>query len=118
MKLLSTCSWCKESFRTQSQLYNHVRRVHQTMVKVKFLNGEVKEIEKQSDEIFVCDCSKVFKHPGSLHNHAKQCVGVQLNDNRELAISLSRSGNSMNEYMTPESEKLGDSIGIWFLSLY
>jgi len=49
---LFTCSICKDIFRNHSDLKNHVRRDHQSSVKVKFQNGDVVEIKRAEDNTF------------------------------------------------------------------
>lgn len=57
----------------RTTLKNHVRREHQSLVKVKSKNGGVAEVEKGIDGAFKCQCSKTFKLPMSLQTHAKEC---------------------------------------------
>jgi len=70
---LFTCSICKDIFRNHSDLKNHVRRDHQSSVKIKFQNGDVVEIKRAEDNTFKCRCERRFKLPTSLHRHAKNC---------------------------------------------
>jgi len=112
MSRLLTCSICKTLLRTQSQLYNHVRRVHQTTVKVKFQSGEIKEISRQVDGTFICICGKVFKHPGSLHGHAKRCSSTTLNEDIELCDTVeSYSMESESENEIRGLENPNDCLG-------
>jgi Zinc finger, C2H2 type len=70
---LFTCVVCKDIFRNRTDLKNHVRRDHQSAVKVKFQNGGVTEVKRAEDNTFKCKCGKSFKLPDSLRRHAKGC---------------------------------------------
>ena len=88
-------------------------------MKAKFSNGRVKEIHREEDNTFRCDCGRVLRHPLSLLRHAKQCDGVldhgaELNDGIELADSISQLENSITENETREAGDLGDCIGTQF----
>ena len=72
---LLTCITCKDIFRSRYDLNNHVRRDHQSAVKVKFQNGCVTEVKRAEDNTFKCKCGKNFKLPDSLRRHAKGCNG-------------------------------------------
>jgi uncharacterized C2H2 Zn-finger protein len=72
---LFTCTICKDIFRNRTDLKNHVRRDHQSAVKVKFQNGAVTEVKRAKDNTFKCKCGKSFKLPDSLRRHAKGCNG-------------------------------------------
>jgi uncharacterized C2H2 Zn-finger protein len=72
---LLTCITCKDIFRSRNDLNNHVKRHHQSSVKVKFQNGGVTEVKKGEDGKFKCKCGKSFKLPDSLRRHAKGCNG-------------------------------------------
>lgn len=80
-------------------------------MKVKFQSGEIREINR-TDDGFTCDCGKVFKHPGSVHNHAKKCHGVELNDSTELTGNASRVSDMTNEHENTMTTDLSDCIGI------
>jgi uncharacterized C2H2 Zn-finger protein len=70
---LFTCTTCKGIFRNRTDLKNHVRRDHQSAVKVKFQNGGMTEVKRAEDNMFKCKCGKTFKLPDSLRRHAKGC---------------------------------------------
>jgi hypothetical protein len=70
---LLSCKTCGDLFRLKSALKNHVRREHQSLVKVKFKNGSAGEVKKGTDGAFKCQCGKTFKLPMSLQTHAKEC---------------------------------------------
>jgi hypothetical protein len=53
---------------------NHVRHIHQSLVKVKFQNGRVTEVKRGEGGTFECKCGKRFKVPDS---HAKGCNDEQ-----------------------------------------
>lgn len=72
---LFKCIKCSDIFRSRNDLENHVKRVHQPSVKVKFKNGGATEVKKARDNTFQCRCGKKFKLPDSLRRHAKGCNG-------------------------------------------
>jgi hypothetical protein len=53
----------------------HVKRDHQSSVKVKFKNGAVTEVKKREDGTFTCKCGKKFNISVTLRKHAKTCRG-------------------------------------------
>src|SRR5437667_5263793 len=70
---LFTCTTCNNIFRSRSDLNYHVKRDHQSSVKVKFQNGGVTEVKRAEDNTFKCKCGKSFKLPDSLRRHVKGC---------------------------------------------
>ena len=70
---LLKCIKCNDIFRTRHDLEYHVKRDHQSSVKVKFQNGDVTEVKRAEDNTFKCKCEKSFKLPDSLRRHAKRC---------------------------------------------
>jgi hypothetical protein len=74
-KSLLMCITCKTNFRDRSELNYHVKRNHQSIAKVKFLNGDTVEVKREEDNTFKCKCKKTFHHPISLQRHAKRCNG-------------------------------------------
>src|SRR5436190_12075861 len=70
---LFTCTTCNNIFRSRSDLNYHVKRDHQSSVKVKFQNGGVTQVKRGEDNTFKCKCEKSFKLPDSLRRHAKRC---------------------------------------------
>ena len=70
---LITCAICKDIFRNRNDMNNHVRRYHQSMVKIKFQNGDVIEVKREADNKFKCTCGKSFELPWPLQRHAKGC---------------------------------------------
>jgi uncharacterized C2H2 Zn-finger protein len=70
---LFTCITCNDIFRSRHDLNNHVRRDHQSSVKVKFQTGGVTEVKRAEDNTFKCKCGKSFNLPDSLRRHAKDC---------------------------------------------
>src|SRR5271169_7082329 len=72
---LLKCTKCNHIFRNRHDLEYHVKRDHQSSVKVKFQNGSVTEVKRAEDNTFKCKCGKGFKLPNSLHRHAKGCNG-------------------------------------------
>jgi len=108
MLALHSCEFCEETFRTRSRLSNHNRKRHQQRVKVRFLNGTVREITRGSDGTFSCQCERVFGHPGSLHTHAKQCGEVQ----RDEVVEFGDGDLLLDEDDTSEPESGGEGMGI------
>lgn len=72
-KTLLKCIKCDDIFRNRHDLEYHVKRDHQSSVKVKFQNGTMTEVKRAEDNTFKCKCGKGFKLPNSLHRHAKGC---------------------------------------------
>src|SRR5271169_3053679 len=70
---LLMCITCNNVFRRRSDLMYHVKRDHQSLIKVKFENGSVTEIKKGEDGMFKCKCGKRFKLSITLRKHAKGC---------------------------------------------
>src|SRR6266496_3482886 len=70
---LLTCITCKDTFRSHYELNYHVKRYHQSSVKVKYENGHVTEVKKGDDGTFKCQCRKSYKTPTSLWKHMKSC---------------------------------------------
>jgi hypothetical protein len=82
-------------------------------VKVTFLDGKVREIFRGQDDVFRCNCSKVFQHPLSLLRHAKHCYGVELETYTQLSSIVSVIDDDITEV-----EDLGVCIGIWFRNIH
>ena len=111
MRTLLHCTICKEIFQTRSLLDNHFRRLHQSVVKVRFRTRQVQEISRNPDNTFTCNCGNIFRHPGSLVQHAKQCdYSLQL-DHYQLMDRESQSKDSTDEDVASAIENLGDCIG-------
>jgi uncharacterized C2H2 Zn-finger protein len=89
---LLTCVTCNNIFRNRTELTYHVKRHHQSSVKIKFGNGHVTEVKKGEDGMFKCMCEKRFKAPTSLRQHAKNC-NVEL---AEPELSIIESNNWPN----------------------
>jgi uncharacterized C2H2 Zn-finger protein len=96
---LLTCTACNDIFRSRHDLNNHVRRDHQSSVKIKFHNGDAVEVEKGEDNTFKCKCGKKFKLPDSLRKHAKSCQGnvTRLEEAEEEAMRLSEEDSDVPE---------------------
>src|SRR5438045_9089754 len=83
------CATCNNIFRSRSELNYHVKRDHQSSVKVKFQNGGVTEVKRAEDDTFKCKCGKIFKLLGSLRRYARICRGElmeQEEDEREAEL--------------------------------
>jgi hypothetical protein len=93
-----TCTTCNDIFRSRYDLNIHVRRHHQSVVKVKFQNGGITEVRRGEDGAFKCKCRKSFKLPGSLRRHAKTCRGqsVELDQGEREAPSMDDASESMD----------------------
>jgi uncharacterized C2H2 Zn-finger protein len=98
---LFTCAVCKDIFRNRNDLKNHVKRDHQSSVKVKFQNGGVTEVKKREDGSFKCKCGKSFRVPGSLQRHAKRCNGelAELEQDEREAGSMEVDDSDASESM-------------------
>lgn len=105
--VLFTCALCNDIFRTRSDLNNHVKREHQSVVKVKFQTGRVAEVKKGADGTFKCTCAKGFKIPWSLQKHAKRCDGesTELHE-EEVEVELM----DVNDSDASESMDMNDRI--------
>ena len=109
---LFTCSVYKDIFRSRTDLKNHVRRDHQGSVKVKFRNGNVKEIKRGNDNAFKCSCGKSFKLPYSLQKHTKECNdGLASIDGRLTAedISGEEDDSDASELSESASNRMDDT---------
>jgi len=80
---LLKCITCNDIFRTRHDLEYHVKRDHQSSVKVKFQNGDVTEVKRAEDNTFKCKCGKSVKLPDSLRRHARTCRG-ELTDPEQI----------------------------------
>jgi uncharacterized C2H2 Zn-finger protein len=72
---LFMCITCNDIFRNRHDLNNHVRREHQSFIKVKFQNEGMTKVKKAEDNTFKCKYGKNFKLSHSLRRHAKNCTG-------------------------------------------
>jgi uncharacterized C2H2 Zn-finger protein len=104
---LFTCGVCEDIFRNRNDLNNHVRRDHQSVVKVKFQNGGVTDVKKGPDGMFKCMCEKRFKLPWSLQRHAKGCNGklAESEEDEEERVLM-----DMDDCDTSESMNIDDRI--------
>ena len=68
---LLTYITCKDIFRSHYDLNNHVRRDHQSSIKIKFQNDDVAKVKRGENNAFKCKCGKSFKFPNSLRRHGK-----------------------------------------------
>ena len=98
---LFTCFICKDIFRNRNDMNNHVRRYHQSMVKVKFQNDDVVEVKRGADHKFKCTCEKSFELSWPLQRHAKGCNKLTELEENEKEIELmnvddSDASESMN----------------------
>ena len=94
-------------FQNRNDLNNHVRRNHQSAVKVKYQNGSVTEVEKGVDDMFKCTCGKKFKLPSSLQRHVKRCNGelVESTQDEREAELVEVNGSELLEDMDVDSNK-------------
>ena len=86
---LFICITCNNIFRNHSELNYHVKRDHQSSIKIKFQNGGVTEVKRAEDNTFKCKCGKIFKLPDSLRRHARICrdeLTEQEEDEREAEL--------------------------------
>ena len=89
-------------FRRRSDLTYHIKRHHQSSIKIKFDNGHVMKVKKREDDIFKCKCGKSFKASTSLRKHMKRCKNKSADvEQDEIEIKLmniddSDASESMN----------------------
>jgi uncharacterized C2H2 Zn-finger protein len=99
---LLTCATCNDIFKSRSELNYHVKRDHQSSVKVKFQNGGATEVKRAEDNTFKCKCGKIFKLPGSLRRHARICRGELMEQEEDgrgaelMDIDVSDASKSLN----------------------
>jgi hypothetical protein len=93
------CITCQNIFRSRSDLNNHVKRDHQTLVKVQFQDGRVTEVERGDDDKFKCKCGKCFRLPDSLRRHAKSCRSdvTRSEEDEEVVMRLSEQDSEGSE---------------------
>lgn len=108
---LLTCITCKNIFRSRTELNYHVKRDHQSLVKVKFQNGSVTEVKRGTDDTFKCECGKSFKLPGSLRRHAKDCNGeaMGLYEDEEEDVQMSGEISDASESVELNEEEIDDT---------
>jgi hypothetical protein len=92
------CRPCGISFSHASALKDHIKRDHQRLVKAKFRDDRVFDIERGNDSTFQCLCSRHFTLPSSLRRHARSCYGdicmKSLNELREEQSDEEMNGDS------------------------
>jgi hypothetical protein len=95
------CTKCNDIFKNRHDLKYHVKRIHQSSVKVKFQTGRVAEVKKEVDGMFKCTCGKGFKIPWSLQKHAKGCDGESTESHEEEAEAelMDVNDSDMSELM-------------------
>jgi len=107
---LLTCITCNDIFRSRHDLNNHVRRAHQSSVKVKFQSGGVTEVIKAEDNTFKCKCGKSFKIPHSLRRHAKDCNDeARSHENEEEDVQMSEGCSDASENANYNEGTIDDS---------
>src|SRR5271169_4803414 len=108
---LLTCIKCNNIFRSHHDLDNHVKRDHQSSVKVKFQSGAVTEVKKGEDDTFKCKCGKSFKVPGSLQRHAKDCndEAMRSHEDEEEDVQMSEGISDASESAELNKEEFDDT---------
>jgi uncharacterized C2H2 Zn-finger protein len=107
---LLKCITCDNIFRSRYDLNNHVKRDHQSSVKVKFQSGAVTEVKKAEDDTFKCKCGKSFKLPGSLQRHAKDCNGeARSYEDEEKDVQMSEGFSDASENANYNEGMIDDS---------
>jgi hypothetical protein len=108
---LLTCVTCNNIFRNRSELNYHVKRDHQSAVKVKFQHGGVAEVKRAEDNTFKCKCGKRLRLPDSLRRHAKGCNG-ELTEPEEGALMDVLEDSDVSESMDMDDRVVpADCIG-------
>src|SRR5436305_14641830 len=99
-------------FRSRSNLTYHVKRDHQSSVKMKFENESVTEVTKEADETFKCKCEKTFKLSITLRRHAKSCNDelMKLESKTQLMNDASKSMNFNDEMIDETSADCFDTL--------
>ena len=95
---LFSCTNCESTFRNRFLLNYHVKRYHQSSVKVKYYDGHVREVKKGVDGTFKCRCEKSFKAPTSLRKHAKTC-----REERDVSENIHMENVNMMEEVSDAS---------------
>lgn len=110
-KVSLSCKICGELFRKESLLKNHVRRDHQSLVKVKFRNGGMTEVKKRDDDMFKCNCGKSFTLPTSLQRHARDCNGDIVDGERIEGedVSMKEGDSVASEATILQEEDVNDT---------
>jgi uncharacterized C2H2 Zn-finger protein len=72
-----SCATCAEVFRDRSALKDHVKRVHQEVVKATFKDGTAINIKRDNEGMFKCKCGRRLVLPSSVRRHAKACTGIE-----------------------------------------
>src|SRR5208282_395186 len=102
---LFTCRTCNDIFRNRSELNYHVKRRHQTLIKVKFDNGHVMKVKKREDGTFKCKYGKNFKTPTSIRKHTNGCKNelTQREQNERETESMDGNDSDASERMDVDS---------------
>jgi uncharacterized C2H2 Zn-finger protein len=112
---LLTCITCNDIFRSRPELNYHVRREHQSSVKIKYQNGVVAEVKRGEDNTFKCKCGKSVALPDSLQKHAKRCndESMELEENEDEAMLMDVDDSSASESVNAEDRMIpADCFGM------
>lgn len=104
-----TCITCNDIFRSRYDLNNHVRRDHQSSVKVKFGNGDIVEVKRAGDNTFKCRCKKSFKLPDSLRRHVKNCRSELAEQTEGESMSVYDSDFDASESVEFNEDRVDDT---------
>ena len=92
-------------------MINHVKRDHQSAVKITLRTGSAMEIRRGDDNTFKCNCGKPFKHPFSLRRHAKECDGELTSPDEEAIdqdISSEENYSDASESIESDDNRVSD----------
>jgi uncharacterized C2H2 Zn-finger protein len=114
-----SCATCAEVFRDRSALKDHVKRVHQEVVKATFKDGTAINIKRDNEGMFKCKCGQRLVLPSSVRRHAKACTEIEAEtiENDEEEISTVQEMEGLEEEVDNLSYDCTgiDSLELWLI---